>query len=873
MDAGSIRQKFLDFFENKGHKIVPSAPLVLKNDPTLLFTNSGMVQFKDYFLGNSVPVSKRIADTQKCLRVSGKHNDLEDVGLDTYHHTLFEMLGNWSFGDYFKKEAIAWAWELLTEEYKLPKDRLYVTVFGGDKNDNLPVDDEAKELWKQYVREDRILHGSKKDNFWEMGDQGPCGPCSEIHIDLRPEEEVRKKPGREMVNSDHPQVIEIWNLVFIQFNRLASGALVPLPEKHVDTGMGFERLCMAIQGKTSNYDTDVFRPLMDFIAREAGVAYGTDNKKDIAIRVMADHIRAVSFAICDGQLPSNTGAGYVIRRILRRAVRYGFSYLNFKEAFMHQLVPVLADQMKNVFPELNQQQEYVNRVIHEEENSFLRTLEKGLRRIDAITSEQGSKLISGEQAFELYDTFGFPFDLTSLIARERGFTVDETGFHAEMQKQKSRSKADAAKETGDWTLVDDEQKPEFTGYESTESVSHLIKYRSVKQKNKELIQLVFDRTPFYAESGGQVGDTGWIESNGEKINVIDTRKENELIVHLTEKLPSLLDGSFRLIVDSEKRRRTMNNHSATHLLHAALRQVLGKHVEQKGSLVNDQILRFDFSHFAAMTEEEISRVEELVNRKVRENIALNEQRNVPIEKAKQMGAMALFGEKYGDFVRVITFDPKFSVELCGGTHVPFTGQIGLFKIISESSVAAGVRRIEAVTAEGAEQFITEKLHVLEELKSVLKNPKDIVSSARNLVEEKHQLEKKLEALQQQQANVLKETLVAKARKTNGHTLIAEKVSAPSAEALKNIAYALRNQFDDLLLILAADVDGKPQVTVMLGEKLAATQKFHAGNLVKELAREIEGGGGGQPFFATAGGKNLAGLDNVIEKAKRLIQES
>ncbi len=878
MNSSIIRRKFLEFFENKGHKIVPSAPLVLKNDPSLLFTNSGMVQFKDYFLGNSLPKSKRIADTQKCLRVSGKHNDLEDVGLDTYHHTMFEMLGNWSFGDYFKKDAIAWAWELLTEVYQLPKDRLYVTVFGGDKNDNLPVDEEAKELWKQFVLEERILHGSKKDNFWEMGEQGPCGPCSEIHIDLRPEEEIKKKPGRELVNSDHPQVVEIWNLVFIQFNRLASGALEPLPDKHVDTGMGFERLCMAIQAKTSNYDTDVFRPLMDFIAKEAGVNYGgstpgkgaVTEKQDIAIRVIADHIRAVSFAISDGQLPSNTGAGYVIRRILRRAVRYGFSYLNFKEPFMYKLVPVLADQFKEVFPELHQQLEYVGRVVHEEEISFLRTLERGLKRMETIGGDLKNNIISGEVAFELYDTFGFPFDLTSLIARERGFSVDEKSFNEEMQKQKTRSKADAVKETGDWTLIGEDQKTEFIGYDNLESVSRLIKYRKIKQKNKELFQLVLDKTPFYAESGGQVGDTGVIEANGEKVFVVDTKKENELIVHLTEKLPAKLEGDWLVKVNAPKRNLSMNNHSATHLLHAALRQVLGKHVEQKGSLVNDKILRFDFSHFAAMTDEELKRVEEIVNRKVRENVELNEQRNVPIEKAKSLGAMALFGEKYGDFVRVITFDPTFSVELCGGTHVPFTGNIGLFKILSESSVAAGVRRIEAVTADGAEQFVNEELGLLNELKSVLKNPKDIVASAKSLMDEKHALEKKLEGLYQEQANVLKDLLAGKANKSKGYTLICEKVSVPNADTLKNIAYALRNQFDDLVLVLAADVDGKPQVTVMIGEKLAAENKFHAGNMVKELAKEIDGGGGGQPFFATAGGKNLEGLDKVLEKTKQLI---
>ena len=865
MDSATIRRKFLEFFESKGHQIVPSAPLVLKNDPSLLFTNSGMVQFKDYFLGNSIPKYKRVADTQKCLRVSGKHNDLEDVGLDTYHHTMFEMLGNWSFGDYFKKEAIGWAWELLTEVYQLPKDRLYASVFGGDNGDGLPVDEEAKELWKLYLPEDRILHGNKKDNFWEMGEAGPCGPCSEIHIDLRPEAEVKKKPGRELVNNDHPQVVEIWNLVFIQFNRLSSGALEPLPDKHVDTGMGFERLCMAIQGKTSNYDTDVFRPLMDFIALHANVKYGNDTKTNIAIRVMADHVRAVSFAICDGQLPSNTGAGYVIRRILRRAVRYGFSYLNFKEPFLYRLVPLLALQLKEVFPELHQQSDYVSRVMLEEEHSFLRTLEKGLKRIESIKS------INGEQAFELYDTFGFPFDLTSLIARERGLTVDEAGFQVEMAKQKSRSKAAAVKEIGDWVLLGDEGKSEFIGYDQLTATSRIIKFRRVKQKNKELFHLVLDKTPFYAESGGQVGDIGVIESANEKVWVIDTKKENNLIIHLTESLPEKLEGEFYVSVNESKRRLTMNNHSATHLLHAALRQVLGKHVEQKGSLVNEKILRFDFSHFAAMTDAELAKVESIVNEKVRENIPLNEQRNVPIAQAKSVGAMALFGEKYGEFVRVITFDPKFSVELCGGTHIKATGNIGLFKIISESSVAAGVRRIEAVTAEGAQEYVNGALALLGEVKTLLKNPKDTAASVQSLIEEKHVLEKKLEVFQQERSNQIKDELVRKAVKSNGHTLILEKVSVPSADALKNIAYGLRNQFDDLLMVLAADIDSKPQVAVMIGEKLEATKKFHAGNMVKELAKEIDGGGGGQPFFATAGGKNLNGLDAVLEKARALIK--
>ncbi len=870
MDSGTIRRKFLDFFEKKGHLIVPSAPLVLKNDPSLLFTNSGMVQFKDYFLGNSAPKSKRIADTQKCLRVSGKHNDLEDVGFDTYHHTMFEMLGNWSFGDYFKKEAIQWAWELLTEVYQLPKDRLYASVFGGDKSDNLPVDDEAIDYWMPIVGADRIIYGTKKDNFWEMGDSGPCGPCSEIHIDLRPDAERAKISGKELVNQDHPQVVEIWNLVFIQFNRLSTGKLESLPDKHVDTGMGFERLCMAIQGKKSNYDTDVFTPLMDFIAAEAKTNYGKDEKKDIAIRVVADHVRAVSFVISDGQLPSNTGAGYVIRRILRRAVRYAFSYLDFKEPFIYRLVPLLADQLKEVFPELYQQREYVTRVIIEEEQSFLRTLEKGLKRIENIEAELKNKTIHGELAFELYDTFGFPFDLTSLIAKEKGLTVDEKGFHVEMEKQKARSKADAVKETGDWITINEGEKPEFVGYESLTASTRLLRHRKVKQKNKELHQLVFERTPFYAESGGQVGDTGYIESSKGKIKVIDTKKENELIIHLVEKLPGDLNEIFSLNVDANKRQLTMNNHSATHLMHAALRQVLGKHVEQRGSLVNDELLRFDFSHFAAMTPEEIARVEELVNQKIRENIVLNEQRNVPISAAKEMGAMALFGEKYGDFVRVITFDPKYSVELCGGTHVPATGQIGLFKILGESSVAAGVRRIEAVTATGAEAFVNQEIKILQEVRSLLKNPKDIGGATKALLEEKHTLEKKLEELHQQQANQIKDTLAARGVRGNGLTAIIEKVELPNGDALKNIAYGLRNKFDDLFMVLAANIEGKPQVAVILGAKTEASKKFHAGEIVKVLAKEIGGGGGGQPFFATAGGKNINGLDAVLRKAREMM---
>ncbi len=870
MDSATIRSKFLDFFKNKGHQIVPSAPLVLKNDPTLLFTNSGMVQFKDFFLGNTLPKHKRIADTQKCLRVSGKHNDLEDVGLDTYHHTMFEMLGNWSFGDYFKADAIAWAWELLTKVYGLPADRLYVTVFGGDVADHLPVDEEALKLWQPIVGESRIIHGKKKDNFWEMGEIGPCGPCSEIHIDMRSEEEVQKFPGLELVNTDHPQVIEIWNLVFIQFNRLASGALEPLPDKHVDTGMGFERLCMAIQGKTSTYDTDVFSPLMEFIGLHSKVHYGADVKTDVAIRVLADHVRAVAFAIADGQLPSNTGAGYVIRRILRRAVRYGFSYLNFKEPFLYRIVPLLAAQLKDAFPELLQQNEYVSRVIHEEEQSFLRTLDLGIKRFEACLATATGKRIAGDFAFELNDTFGFPFDLTSLLARERGFTVDEKGFEVAMQQQKARSRSDATKETGDWTTVQETERPEFVGYDHLESTAKLVKYRRVKQKNKELFQLVFDKTPFYAESGGQVGDTGVIESAGFKLTVLDTKKENELIIHFTEQLPKDPAAPLLLRVNETQRKQTMNNHSATHLLHASLRHVLGKHVEQKGSLVNDQILRFDFSHFAAVTHEELERVESEVNDKIRENISLHEQRNVPLAKAKSLGAMALFGEKYGEYVRVITFDPAFSVELCGGTHVSATGAIGFFKIISESSVAAGVRRIEAVTAEGAQAYVNHQLALLNEVKSLLRSPKDVVASVGTLLEERQGLEKKVATFNQERSNQVREELATRAKSHKGLTLIVERVVLPDGDAVKNVAYGLRNQFENLLLILAAEVEGKPVVAVMVGEKIAEAKTYHAGNMVKELAREIDGGGGGQPFFATAGGKNLAGLDNVLSKARIMI---
>ena len=870
MDSKRIRSTFLDFFKSKQHRIVPSAPMVNKDDPSLMFTNAGMNQFKDYFLGNKKADIKRVADTQKCLRVSGKHNDLEEVGIDTYHHTMFEMLGNWSLGDYFKEEAILWAWELLTDHYKLPKDRLYVTVFEGDKEDNLEPDTEAFKIWSRILPEDRIIYASKKDNFWEMGDTGPCGPCSEIHVDLRSGEEVAARGGRELVNNDHPQVVEIWNLVFIQFNRMANGSLQPLPDKHVDTGMGFERLAMAIQGKRSNYDTDVFQPLIQQVSKDAGIAYGKADETDIAMRVMVDHIRAIAFAVADGQLPGNTGAGYVIRRILRRAVRYAFTFLNLKEPYLYRLVPVLSSQMGEFFPELKAQEEFIMKVIQEEEAGFLRTLDTGLRRLNELIAS-GSKAISGPVAFELYDTFGFPLDLTALIARENGLTVDETGFAAEMQKQKERSKKAAVVEAGDWITVQEGDKVEFVGYKQLKAQSRILRYREVKEKNKTRYQIVLDRTPFYAESGGQVGDTGYITDGKEKVKVVDTKKENELIIHYTERLPLNLTAPFEAVVDEEKRRYTQNNHSATHLLHAALRKVLGEHVQQKGSLVNEKILRFDFSHFAKMTEEEIRQVEDIVNERVRQNIQLIEECDVAIEDARQKGAMALFGEKYGDFVRVITFDPEYSVELCGGTHVPATGQIGLFKIVSEGSVSAGVRRIEAITARNAEEYVREQQQELEQLKALLKNPKDLPSAVNSLLEERNKLAKELEKVQEGQAGELRKQLAGKVGEVAGMQLIIEKVNLPSADALKKISFELKNQFERLFLVLAAEIDGKPQISVVVAEPLIQEKGLHAGNLVRELAKEIKGGGGGQPFFATAGGKDLDGLDNVLEKAKLVVQ--
>jgi len=875
MDAREIRAKFLSFFEEKEHEIVASAPLVVKDDPTLMFTNAGMNQFKDYFLGNKKAKITRIADTQKCLRVSGKHNDLEEVGIDTYHHTMFEMLGNWSFGDYFKKEAIAWAWELLTEVYGLSGNRIYATVFGGDKNDGLEPDNEAYDFWKALLPEDRILYGSKKDNFWEMGDTGPCGPCSELHIDLRPESEIAKKPGRELVNEDHPQVIEIWNLVFIQFNRKASGELENLPAKHVDTGMGFERLVMAIQGKRSNYDSDIFTPLIDFLANKAGVKYGEKLELDIAIRVIVDHVRAVAFTIADGQLPSNTGAGYVIRRILRRAIRYGFNYLNFSEPFIYELLPVLAEQFDEVFPELKEQIDFITKVIKEEENSFLRTLENGLKIFNdafsaAKKSSDASPTIPGDVAFKLLDTYGFPIDLTQLLARERNANVNMEEFHKCMAEQKNRSKSDAAQEKGDWIVLNDKAEVVFSGYETLETESQILRYREIKEKKKTIFQIVLEHTPFYAESGGQIGDTGFIESNGEKVYIIDTQKENDLIIQYAEKLPSNLRATFHCVVNERKRSLTENNHSATHLLQAALRKVLGDHVQQRGSLVNDKLLRFDFSHFSKVTDEEIAQIEQIVNHRIRQNISLDEKKNVPIDQAKSMGAMALFGEKYGEFVRMIIFDPEYSVELCGGTHVAMTGKIGQLKIISESSIAAGVRRIEAITADEAEAFIDSNLKLLNQIKTLFNNPKDLLKVVEGTIDEKTKLSKQIEKIQFEQAGNVKKGLIERADKSHGITEIIEQVSLPNADALKKIAFELKNQINDLFMVLAADIEGKPQIAIMISENLISKYTLNAGTLIRELAREIKGGGGGQPFFATAGGKELAGLANVVSKAKAMI---
>ncbi|MGJ1410354.1 alanine--tRNA ligase [Sphingobacterium thalpophilum] len=870
MTSREIRQAFLDFFKSKGHQIVPSAPVVVKNDPTLMFTNAGMNQFKDLFLGEAPIKFPRVADTQRCLRVSGKHNDLEEVGIDTYHHTLFEMLGNWSFGDYFKKEAIAWAWELLTEIYKLDKDRLYVTIFEGDSTEGLERDREAFDFWKQWIAEDRILLGNKKDNFWEMGETGPCGPCSEIHFDMRSESERDAVSGQSLVNADHPQVIEIWNLVFMQFNRLKDGSLQSLPAKHVDTGMGFERLVRCIQGKTSNYDTDVFTPTIDFISQKAGVKYGDDEKTDIAMRVVSDHIRAVSFAIADGQLPSNNKAGYVIRRILRRAVRYAYTFLGFKNPFIHELVPVLAAQFAGVFDELIQQQDFVQKVILEEEVSFLRTLSTGVQRFENYVEDHD--VIDGDFAFELYDTYGFPIDLTELLAREKGLSVDMDGFNKALQIQKDRSRAATAIDTGDWVVVNEDEGFEFVGYDTLTATTEIVKYRKVVTKNKEQYQLVLSVSPFYAEGGGQVGDSGELvsEETGEKIYITDTKKENGLFVHFANKLPLELKGTFVAQVDKNKRLDTENNHSATHLLHAALKQVLGSHVNQKGSLVNADILRFDISHFAKMTDEEIKQVEDIVNAKIRENIPLKEERNVPYQQALDSGVTALFGEKYGDFVRVITFDDQFSKELCGGTHVKATGQIGFFKIIGESAVAAGVRRIEAITGTKSAAVIREHFELVHHLKELLNNPKDFVAALGKVLDENGALKKEIEKSITEKSLALKSDLEAKIQQMGDINFLATIVDLPNAEAVKTLAYAIKGGVNNLFLVIGAEFDGKPSLTVVISDELAKEKGLNAGDIVRDLAKDIQGGGGGQPFYATAGGKHAAGLKIAIERAKEFI---
>ncbi|WP_295768598.1 alanine--tRNA ligase [uncultured Mucilaginibacter sp.] len=878
MTAQQIRQAFLDFFASKQHAIVPSAPIVVKNDPTLMFTNAGMNQFKDIFLGEAEPKAPRVADTQRCLRVSGKHNDLEEVGVDTYHHTMFEMLGNWSFGDYFKKEAIDWSWELLTSVYKLDKDRLYVTYFEGDQNEGLAKDQEAYDFWKQYVAEDHILPGNKKDNFWEMGETGPCGPCSEIHFDGRTDEERAKVSGATLVNADDPNVIEIWNNVFMQFNRLKDGSLQPLPNKHVDTGMGYERLVRVLQGKTSNYDTDVFMPLIQFIAEKSGKTYkaeatpGADGWNEaVAMRVMADHIRAISFAIADGQLPSNNKAGYVIRRILRRAVRYSYQYLGFKEPFLNQLVPLLAEQFKGVFDELYSQKDFVQKVVLEEEVAFLRTLQNGITQFEQVVSAANNNVIAGHFAFELSDTFGFPLDLTELMARERGFTVDTEGFNQALQQQKDRSRAATAIDTGDWVVLKDNDSVEFTGYDEIETIAHVIKYRKVKAKGKEQYQLVLDKTPFYAESGGQVGDTGdLIFPDGEIVKVTDTKKENGLIVHFTDVLPQSVDDALTAYVDRDRRLNIESNHSATHLLHAAMKQVLGTHVNQKGSLVSADYLRFDFSHFSKVTDDEIAQIELIVNEKIRENIGLKEERSVAYAEAITSGVTALFGEKYGEYVRVITFDDDFSKELCGGTHVKATGQIAFFKITAESAVAAGVRRIEAITGVAVEKYVHEQTLLVQQLKELLKNPKDIAKSIESLLEENTRLKKEIEKSVLEKASGLKTELAAKAESINGINFIAQKVALPNAEAIKALAYQLKDIVANLYLVLVADIDGKPNITVMIAENLVKDKGLNAGSIVRELAKEVQGGGGGQPFFATAGGKDVNGLDRALEKARGFI---
>lgn len=870
LTAKEIRESFKQFFASKEHQIVPSAPMVVKGDPTLMFTNAGMNQFKDIILGNVLRKYPRVADSQKCLRVSGKHNDLEEVGHDTYHHTMFEMLGNWSFGDYFKKEAINWAWEYLVEVLKLNPERLYATVFEGSPAEGLDRDNEAAGYWEQYLPKDHILNGNKHDNFWEMGDTGPCGPCSEIHIDLRSDEERAAVSGADMVNKDHPQVIEIWNLVFMQFNRKADGSLEPLPAKVIDTGMGFERLCMALQGKTSNYDTDVFQPIIKVIAGMAGTTYGTDKQQDIAMRVIADHIRTIAFAITDGQLPSNAKAGYVIRRILRRAVRYGYTFLDRKEAFMYKLLPVLIETMGDAYPELIAQKTLIEKVIKEEEESFLRTLETGIRLLDKKMEETkaaGKTVLNGVDAFTLYDTYGFPLDLTELILRENGMEADIEEFNKAMQKQKERARNAAAIETGDWiTLKDGECK--FVGYDLFECEAEILRYRQIKQKNKVLYQIVLDQTPFYAEMGGQVGDTGWLIADDEKIDVIDTKRENNLPVHLVTKLPKDVTATFTAKINVKKRIQCECNHSATHLLHEALREVLGTHVEQKGSYVSPDSLRFDFSHFQKVTDEEIRKVEILVGEKIRANFPLEEHRNMPIAEAKALGAMALFGEKYGDEVRVVKYGS--SVELCGGTHIPATGMIGSLRVIGESSIAAGVRRIEAVTAEGAEQFVYAQQDLIRELRALMNHMPNLAQAMKKSIEENAEMKKQIEDYIREKSMRLKEEIVAKASESNGIKVM-QFVGKANADAMKNVAFQIKAETTDSFVFVAGIIDdNKCTLMLMLSDDLVK-EGLHAGKIVKEAAKHIQGGGGGQPHFATAGGKNMEGLSIAVGAVKEAVR--
>ncbi|RKS53635.1 alanyl-tRNA synthetase [Gillisia mitskevichiae] len=871
MKSQEIRSKYLEFFQSKSHEIVASAPMVIKDDPTLMFTNAGMNQFKEYFLGNTVPKYNRVTDTQKCLRVSGKHNDLEEVGMDTYHHTMFEMLGNWSFGDYFKTEAIHWAWELLTEVFKVKKDLLYVSVFeGSSDNDNLGLDQEAYDLWKEIVPEERIIYGNKKDNFWEMGDQGPCGPCSEIHVDLRSEEEKAAVPGRDLVNADHPQVVEIWNLVFMEFNRKADGSLEKLPAQHVDTGMGFERLCMVLQDKKSNYDTDVFTPLIATIEKVTESHYGNSEKTDIAIRVIADHVRAVAFSIADGQLPSNTGAGYVIRRILRRAIRYGFTFLDTKEPFIYKLVATLSDQMGESFPELRSQKSLIENVIREEEQSFLRTLDQGLVLLEKIIDETEGKVVSGKKAFELFDTFGFPIDLTALILRERGYDLDENEFNAELKQQKDRSRAASVVVAGDWTVRGKEDAIPFVGYDVVESSVEITRFRKVdSKKDGQLYQIVLNKTPFYPEGGGQVGDKGFLVSqDNEQIEVVDTKKENNLIIHFTKTLPKDLDGSLTAKVDVTKRRRTEANHTATHLLHQALRHVLGTHVEQKGSMVNEGHLRFDFSHFSKLSSDELSKVENFVNARIHEQIKLNEQRDLTYNEAIDQGAIALFGEKYGDSVRAIKFGS--SMELCGGTHVNNTADIWYFKITSEGAVAAGIRRIEAITGDAVKSFFAEQTAILNDIAAELKNTKNPLKAIQNIQEENVNLKKQLDALLREKAKDLKGELQKELTEINGISFLAKKV-ALDAGGIKDLAFQLGENNDNLFLLLAAENDGKALLSCYISKELVKQNDLDAGKVVRELGKYIQGGGGGQAFFATAGGKNPQGIAEALNKAKSFLE--